>query len=192
MLRAVCILGVAAVALSASAAKPNVFLIVGDDIGHYNVGYHGNTEAKTPNIDTLATEGARLERMYAYFWCSPSRASIMSGRYPVHMYQTRAPQASEQDGLPLAVTTLAEKMKAAGYDTVQAGKWHLGSATPGRMPTARGFDSSLGFSMGAENHFNQSTCSDGLCLTATGQSPGGGKLAWCSSSSRQRDSPTAA
>ena len=62
--------------------------------------------------------------MYAYFWCSPSRASIMSGRYPVHMYQTRAPQASEQDGLPLAVTTLAEKMKSAGYDTVQAGKWY--------------------------------------------------------------------
>ena len=87
MLRAVCFLGAAALALS---AKPHVFLIVGDDIGHYNVGYHGNAEAKTPHIDALATEGAKLERMYAYFWCSPSRASIMSGRLPVHMYQTRA------------------------------------------------------------------------------------------------------
>ena len=97
----------------------NVVLVIGDDIGHYNVGYHGNTEAKTPHIDQLAMEGARLERMYAYFWCSPSRASIMSGRLPAHMYQTRSPQAATRDGLPTAVTTLAEKMRAAGYATVQ-------------------------------------------------------------------------
>jgi len=120
-------------ALAATAAKPNVVLVVGDDIGHFNVGYNGNTEARTPNIDQLATEGAKLDRMYAYFWCSPSRASIMSGRLPVHMYQTRAPQASTKDGLPTAVTTLADKMRAAGYATVQAGKAPTAARThPGR------------------------------------------------------------
>ena len=109
----------AAVGGVAAASKPNIFLVIGDDIGHFNVGYHGNTEAVTPHIDALAMEGARLERMYAYYWCSPSRASIMSARLPVHMYQERATQGATQDGLPTAVTTLAEKMKAAGYQTTQ-------------------------------------------------------------------------
>ena len=174
MLRVACLVGATTLALAVS--KPHVFLVVGDDIGHFNVGYQGNTEARTPNLDKLAMEGARLERMYAYFWCSPSRASIMSGRIPAHMYQEKAPQASTQDGLPTAVTTLAEKMRAAGYATVQAGKWHLGRSTPGRMPTSRGFDTSLGFLTGAENHLNQSACSDRFCLTATGQGVDGAKL----------------
>ena len=154
--------------LSTVISQPNVILVIGDDIGHYNVGYNGNQEAKTPHIDNLAVSGARFDRMYAYCWCSPSRASIMSGRLPVHMYEKAAPAASTKDGLPIAVTTLAEKMKSAGYSTVQAGKWHLGLATMGRVPTHRGFDSSLGFFTGAENHFNQSVCSDHLCLRAFG------------------------
>ena len=99
-----------------------MILVVGDDVGYYNLGYHGNTEIKTPEIDSLAYEGARFERMYAYFWCSPSRASIMSGRFPAHIYQTQQPQGHTNDGLPLQMTTLAEKMRSAGYRTIQAGE----------------------------------------------------------------------
>ena len=164
----VALLLAAATATSTTTPKPNIILVVGDDIGYHNVGFHGNAEAKTPRLDELAGGGAIFNRMYAYYWCSPSRASIMSGRLPVHMYQARAPQFSSEDGLPVAVMTLADKMRAAGYATVQAGKWHLGQATIGHMPTHRGFDSSLGFLSGAENHFNQSVCSDGLCLQANG------------------------
>lgn len=129
---------------SASTDKPNIILIVGDDVGHHNVGYNGNKEVKTPVIDGLVEEGARFDRMYAYFWCSPSRASLMSGRFPVHVYQGGQLPVAVDAGLPLPMTTLAEKMRGAGYSTVATGKWHLGFGTQAHIPVNRGFDSHLG------------------------------------------------
>ena len=98
-------------------------------------------------LDGLVATGAHFERMYAYYWCSPSRASIMSGRFPVHIYQAEgAPEPPLPDsGLPLGMTTIAEKLQAVGYHTVQAGKWHLGNGRPAFLPVGRGFDNSLGF-----------------------------------------------
>eukprot|EP00308_Calcidiscus_leptoporus_P025185 CAMPEP_0119392502 /NCGR_PEP_ID=MMETSP1334-20130426/121403_1 /TAXON_ID=127549 /ORGANISM="Calcidiscus leptoporus, Strain RCC1130" /LENGTH=322 /DNA_ID=CAMNT_0007415365 /DNA_START=54 /DNA_END=1019 /DNA_ORIENTATION=- len=168
MARTLLLLLAAVSSAATNATKPHVMLIVGDDVGNYNLGYHGNTEVKTPEIDALATGGARFERMYAYFWCSPSRASIMSGRFPAHIYQTQQPMGHTDDGLPRQMTTLAEKMRGTGYRTVQAGKWHLGQGSTGHMPINRGFDSSLGFLSGAENHVNQSMCSATLCFEAAG------------------------
>ena len=83
-------------------------------------------------LDGLVATGAHFERMYAYYWCSPSRASIMSGRFPVHIYQAEgAPEPPLPDsGLPLGMTPIAEKLQAVGYHTVQAGKWHLGNGRP--------------------------------------------------------------
>ena len=119
---AMLVLGLVVIALSLNHSQPHIVLIVGDDVGHFNVGYNGNPEVKTPRMDELAAEGARFDRMYGYFWCAPSRASLMSGRLPAHVLQELGPVFATDEGLPLAITTLAEKMQATGYATVAAGK----------------------------------------------------------------------
>ncbi len=179
-------------ATAATAPRPHLIAVIGDDIGYNSVGYHGNNpEAKTPTMDALAANGTVLDRMYAFCWCSPSRAAVTTGRFPHHVYQNNMPVTAPDAGPPLQMTTLAEKLSDAGYMTVQAGKWHLGNKSQrtdrsipspltaphpragfGRkeyLPVYRGFGSSFGYLTGAENHYNQLMCSDGLCLNATGE-----------------------
>ena len=159
----------AAVALLPAALalqQPHLFLIVGDDVGWNSVGYHDhNPEVLTPRLDKLAREGAIFQRMYAYMWCSPSRAALMSGRFPHHVYQEGQGVASPDAGLPLEMTTLAERLRAVGYDAIQAGKWHLGFARRDYLPVHRGFNlGSFGYFGGAEDHLTQHCCTDALCL----------------------------
>ncbi len=110
--------------------KPNIVLIIGDDIGIEGIGCYGNDQVKTPNIDRMAKEGLRFTNAYVTTSsCSPSRCSIISGRYP---HNTGA--AELHTSLPPEVPIFPELLKSAGYFTAQAGKWHMGESAK------RGFD----------------------------------------------------
>jgi arylsulfatase A-like enzyme len=141
---------VAAVAAGAAEApRPNVVLILADDMGWGDVGWHGS-EIKTPNLDRLAKAGARLEQFYVQPVCSPTRAALMTGRYPMrHGLQVGVVRPWAQYGLPLEERTLPQALKEAGYETAIVGKWHLGHFRPEYLPTRRGFDHQYGHYNGA-------------------------------------------
>jgi arylsulfatase A-like enzyme len=126
--------------------KPNVIVILTDDLGTVDAGCYGSDDVLTPAIDELARHGVRFTQLYAAApVCSPSRAGLLTGRYPLRAGLTG--NASSQQGagpaMPAAQVTLAETFKAAGYTTAHVGKWHLGY-TPDTLPKAQGFDFSFG------------------------------------------------
>lgn len=134
---------------SARADAPNIVLIVADDLGWGDVGWHGS-EIKTPNLDKLANGGAKLEAFYVQPVCTPTRAALMTGRYPIrHGLQTGVVRPWAQYGLPLEEQTVAQGLKSAGYATAIVGKWHLGHFEKGYLPTQRGFDHQYGHYNGA-------------------------------------------
>ena len=143
-------LGVATRAADAVAApKPNILFILADDLGWGDVGFHGS-EIKTPNIDKLASAGARLEQFYVQPVCSPTRAAFMTGRYPIrHGLHIGVVRPWARYGLPLDERTLPQALKEAGYETAITGKWHLGHFEPAYLPTRRGFDHQYGHYNGA-------------------------------------------
>ncbi len=131
------------------AKQPNIVFIVADDLGWGDVGWH-DSEIKTPHLDALANRGARLEAHYVQPVCTPTRAALMTGRYPIrHGLQTGVVRPWAQYGLPLEEQTLAEGLKTAGYATAIVGKWHLGHFKPEYLPTRRGFDHQYGHYNGA-------------------------------------------
>lgn len=130
--------GAAANAQSA-ATRPNFVIILCDDLGYGDVHSYGSA-IPTPNIDLLAEEGVRFEEFCsASALCSPSRAALMTGRYPTRVGAADVFTPTDGAGLSLTDTTIAEMLKPAGYNTMCVGKWHLGSTTP-YLPTSRGFD----------------------------------------------------
>ena len=138
------------------ALKPNIIYILVDDMGYADVGFNGCKDIHTPNIDKLAQQGAVLESFYAQPVCSPGRAALMTGRYPMHtgIYNVVNPQGKGLRGpLPLEERTLADALHSAGYTTAISGKWHLGCDAPEYMPRRRGFDSQYGLMGGAINYF---------------------------------------
>src|SRR4051794_16984448 len=125
---------------AAAAEKPNIVFLLADDLGYSDVGFH-QSEIKTPHIDGLAAGGARLEAFYVQPVCSPTRASLLTGRYPMrHGLQVGVVRPWAQYGLPLEERTLAQALKEAEYATAIVGKWHLGHFAPDYLPTRRGFD----------------------------------------------------
>ncbi|CAH3182356.1 unnamed protein product [Porites lobata] len=141
-------------ALRVSAAPLHILLVVIDDYGWSDVGFHGS-KIKTPNMDQLASEGVILDNYYVQPICTPTRSALLSGRYPIHTgLQHGVIRPTEPYGLPLNFTTLPQQLKKAGYSTHIVGKWHLGFYEWSYTPTYRGFDSFYGFYMGAEDHFN--------------------------------------
>jgi arylsulfatase A len=140
------LLSTAAASLAAPAAtsrKPNVIFILADDLGYGDLGCYGGP-IRTPNLDSLARDGARFINFYsANPVCSPSRAAYLTGRYPTRVGVPRVLFPGAKDGLDLSETTLATLLKAQGYKTKCVGKWHLGDA-PEYLPTRRGFDSYFG------------------------------------------------
>ena len=146
-----------AVVLSGSAAetpkKPNVVLIVGDDMGYADVGYQGCQDIPTPHIDALALSGVKFTSGYVSCpYCSPTRAGLLTGRYQTRFGHEFNPSDGPKVGLPLTETTLADRLKTAGYRTGMVGKWHLGTS-PDHHPQKRGFDDFYGFLGGAHDYF---------------------------------------
>ena len=143
-----------AVAAGAGAeSKPNIVYIVADDLGWKDVGYHGS-DIKTPNIDKLAQDGARLEQFYAQPMCTPTRAALMTGRYPFRYgLQTLVIPSASTYGLPTDEWLLSQALKAAGYETAIVGKWHLGHADQKYWPRQRGFDYQYGPLIGELDYF---------------------------------------
>ncbi len=146
-----------AAALSGAPAKaqqkPNIVYILSDDQGWKDVGYHGSDIA-TPNIDDLAKEGVRLEQFYAQPMCTPTRAALMTGRYPFRYgLQTIVIASNHTYGLPTDEWLLPQALKEAGYETAIVGKWHLGHADPKYWPRQRGFDHQYGPMIGEIDYF---------------------------------------
>ena len=148
----------ASVLVSASvfAAKPNVLLIVADDLGYNDVGFQGSTEIPTPHLDKLAAQSLRCTNGYvSHPFCSPTRAGTMTGRYQHRFGHENNPAWLPEDtvaGLPLSETTYPQLMKQAGYTTGAVGKWHLG-AHPQFHPNKRGFDEYFGALGGGHQYF---------------------------------------
>jgi arylsulfatase A-like enzyme len=155
LLPAILALSLSAPALAAEPAKkPNIVVILADDMGRADCGFMGGTEIKTPNIDKLAAAGAKLDAFYVQPVCSPTRAALMTGRYPMrHGLQVGVVRPWAQYGLPLDERTLPQALKDVGYATAICGKWHLGHFTPAYLPTQRGFDHQYGHYNGALDYF---------------------------------------
>jgi arylsulfatase A-like enzyme len=134
------------------AKRPHILMIVMDDLGSHDLGLHGSG-IQTPHIDALASDGVYLHNYYVLPYCSPTRAALLSGRYPLH---TGIHQVIGQDsvqGLPLDEETLAQIMRRAGYQVHAVGKWHVGHSSWEQTPTFRGFQSFFGFYIGGEDYF---------------------------------------
>jgi arylsulfatase A-like enzyme len=138
----------------AQAKSPNIVYLLADDMGWADVGFNGGKEIKTPNLDKLAASGARLAQFYVQPVCSPTRAALMTGRYPLRYgLQVGVVRPWAQYGLPLDEITLPQALKEAGYATAITGKWHLGHFERAYLPTARGFDHQYGHYNGALDYF---------------------------------------
>jgi len=155
-LLATALLGVMASFISSdvnAADKPNIVYIVADDLGWKDVGYHGS-DIQTPNLDILAASGARLEQFYAQPMCTPTRAALMTGRYPFRYgLQTLVIPAGYSYGLPADEWLLPQALKEAGYKTAIIGKWHIGHGDQKFWPRQRGFDYQYGPMIGEIDYF---------------------------------------
>lgn len=144
-------------ALAQSQQPPNVIYIVADDMGWKDAGFRGS-DIKTPNLDKLAATGATLEQFYVLPMCTPTRAALMTGRYPLRYgLQTGVIPAAGRYSLPLDEYLLPQVLKDAGYRTAMSGKWHLGHAKTEFWPRQRGFDSFYGATVGEIDHFKHSS-----------------------------------
>jgi arylsulfatase A-like enzyme len=144
-------------AQGAAAAKPNIVLVITDDMGWADLSSYGATDVKTPNIDSLARDGVRLTDFYANgVLCTPTRAGLISGRYQQRVGLEQAlsnPNTpSGQLGLPADGRSLPQLLKNAGYATALVGKWHLGYK-PEFSPNAHGFDYFFGLKSGYHDYY---------------------------------------
>ena len=129
---------------SPRAERPNVVLIFADDLGYGDLSSYGHPTIRTPRLDGMAREGIRLTSFYAAApVCTPSRAGLLTGRYPIRSGMSNNRSPSSTDGIPPSEITLAEALKARGYRTAAIGKWHLGHLPP-YLPTSNGFDTYFG------------------------------------------------
>lgn len=126
-----------------AATTPNIIMILADDLGYGDLSCYGGS-IRTPNLDAMASEGTRFSQHYsANPVCSPSRASLMTGRYPTRVGVPRVLFPYDKAGLPDSETTIAQMLKSKNYKTMCIGKWHLGHL-PHYLPTNRGFDEYYG------------------------------------------------
>lgn len=148
MLWTLMVLGVPQVLFAESdrPSSPNILLIVADDLGWSDVGWHQGF-SKTPHMDRLVAEGVELDQHYVQPVCTPTRAALLSGRYPGR-FGPHALAPSNLRAMPLGTVTLASALKSRGYHTYQSGKWHLG-AKQEWGPTVFGFDHGYGTLTGA-------------------------------------------
>jgi arylsulfatase A-like enzyme len=144
----------AAIPALADSPRPNVVYFLVDDLGREDCGFMGGKDIHTPHIDKLAAAGATLDAYYVQPLCSPTRAALLTGRYPMrHGLQVGVVKPWARYGLPLDERTLADDLKAAGYATGIFGKWHLGHFAPEYLPMQRGFTRQYGHYNGALDYF---------------------------------------
>ena len=141
--------------------KPNIILIVADDLGWADVGFHGSPQILTRDIDALASDGIVFNNYYVSPICSPSRSALMTGYHPVQMgLQHSVIGASEPFGVPLDIKLIPNYLKELGYATHAIGKWHLGNYNWNSTPTYRGFDTFFGLYNGHQDYFSH-VCESG-------------------------------
>ena len=147
--------GTAALPRKPKPSRPNIVIILADDLGNADLGYRGG-EIHTPNIDALAKSGVRLESFYGEPVCTPARAALMTGRYPMRYgLQTLVIFPSHTYGLPTDERTLPQALREVGYKTAMVGKWHLGHADKKYWPQNRGFDYFYGNVVGEVDYFTR-------------------------------------
>ena len=142
-------------AAQAQPSRPNVILIITDDVGYGDIGSYGAPDIKTPFLDSLARNGTRLTDFYAAPNCSPTRAMLISGRYQQRSRIENplgAPNTAQEQGLRATGRTLPQLLKNNGYRTALIGKWHLGYK-PEFSPNAHGFDYFFGFKSGLIDYY---------------------------------------
>src|SRR3989442_4795981 len=138
----------------AADSKPNIVHIVADDLGWKDVGFNGCADIKTPNIDKLAAGGAKFTQFYVQPMCTPTRAALMTGRYPFRYgLQTMVIPGAATYGLDTSEWLLPQALKESGYTTAIIGKWHLGHADLKYWPKQRGFDYAYGATIGELDYY---------------------------------------
>lgn len=164
MPRLLCLVSSFIIAHASFSAQPNVLLIITDDQGYGDFSIHGNPHVQTPNIDRLGSEGVRFDRFYVNSFCAPTRAALLTGRWPLRTgchgvtHNREAMRPSE--------VTMAEALKSAGYRTACIGKWHNGEQYP-FTPAGQGFDNVFGFNNGHWNNYFDATLLRGSKREAT-------------------------
>ncbi|MDC2887550.1 sulfatase-like hydrolase/transferase [Psychrosphaera sp. G1-22] len=149
--------------------RPNIIVILADDLGYNDVGFTGETPIQTPNIDELAAGGVIFKNGYVtHPYCGPSRAGLLTGRYQARFGMENNVTYTPYDpnmGLPLSEKTFAKRLQDVGYTTAVFGKWHLGGAEH-FQPNSRGFDYFYGFLDGGHHYYPEQTTinSDGYAL----------------------------
>lgn len=138
------LLALAGTLSAAAERRPNVVVFLSDDMGSTQLGLNGG-KIPTPNIDRIAREGANLKQFYVQSVCSPTRAALLTGRYPFRNGMEERSHANDSAGMLTDERTLAQALKSVGYNTAIFGKWHLGLWHKRHLPMQRGFDHQYGF-----------------------------------------------
>jgi Sulfatase len=160
-----------ATAPATAGQKPNIVVVMGDDIGWFNIGAYnqGIMSGKTPNLDKLAAEGMRFTDYYAEASCTAGRANFITGELPIRTGLTTVGQAGSPIGMPAEAPTIATVLKSMGYATGQFGKNHLGDLNQ-FLPTVHGFDEFFGYlyhlALQLPTCFEMRTLSGGLVRSA--------------------------
>src|SRR6516164_1936737 len=142
---------------AATNAKPNIVYIVADDLGWKDVGFNGCADIKTSNLDKLAQDGVKFSQFYAQPMCTPTRAALMTGRYPFRYgLQTIVIPGPAGYGLATNEWLMPQCLKDSGYHTAIIGKWHLGHADMMYWPKQRGFEYQYGAMIGELDYYTHS------------------------------------
>ena len=137
-----------------AAGKPHILIILADDLGWNDVGYHGSP-IQTPNIDRIASEGIELDRFYVQPTCSPTRAGLMTGKLPQRFGIYRPLNKTTERSVPLEEQLLPEYLADQGYQSFMVGKWHLGHHRRAMLPNQRGFEHFYGSLTGGIGYWNK-------------------------------------